>query len=148
MINYSRPVPSRLVWDTSVSFKRAWRKFWAIFQDEAIAITRNYSADSLGLLHLLFTPAEFQTINGTAPIPLVNPGLAADDATPATLDNQAVLRFYYNLQQNGAATLYEWLLATIPEDLLEPMKVDHSLRTRSILFIVTTLREDLGVFTI
>ena len=61
MINYSRPVPSRLVWDTSVSNKRAWRKFWAIFQDEAIAYSRNHTVDGHGLHHLLLTEIEFQT---------------------------------------------------------------------------------------
>ena len=143
MINYSRPVPSRLVWDTSVSNKRAWRKFWAIFQDEAIAYSRNHTVDGHGLHHLLLTEIEFQTIHGTAPIVLDNPGQADAHATRVDLANQAVIRANYNMQQDGATTLLNWLLATVPRDLLEPMEVDHSMRTRSILFIVTTLRAEL-----
>ena len=42
----------------------------------------------------------------------------------------------------------QWLLATIPRDLLKSMKVADSMRTRSILFCVTSLREELGVLTV
>ena len=148
MINHSRPIPTNLVWDNTVSYKRAWRLFWAILQDEAIALTRSHTADELGLLHLLFTAAEFQAINGTAPILLANPGQANANATRVALANLAIARSEYSIQQDGIATLHAWLLATIPKDLLAPMKVDNSMRTRSILYIVTALREELGTLTI
>ena len=148
MINYSKPPPLRLFWDTTISYKRAWRKFWAIFQDEAIAYSRNHTGDRLGLHHLLFSAAEFQIIHGAAPQVLDDPGQAAGNATAGALANQAVLRANYNLQQDGATVLLDWLLGLIPRDLLEPMEVEHSMRTRSILYIVTTLRAELGVLTI
>ena len=39
------------------------------------------------------------------------------------------------------------MLATIPERFLEPMKVSHSLRTRSAEYIYTALDVRLGVLT-
>ena len=55
MINYSRPIEGqRLVWDSSKTFKIAWRKFKAELIDYLILLTKHSTEDELGIVWSIF----------------------------------------------------------------------------------------------
>ena len=118
----------------------AFKHYKPVFMDAAAEAGRANSIDGFGLLWAIMTAAAFQAAYGAVPQPHVNPGNAgANGATAVALaqwkyDNDAVdkqstaLEYLRNL----------WLTSVFPH-LLKPMEVGRSLRTRTLLYMFTTL---------
>lgn len=125
----------------------AFKHFRPKFMDLAAEAGRANSIDGFGLLWAIMTAAEFQAAYGAAPQPHANPGIAgANGQTAVAL---AQWKFNNDAVDKQSAALEQlrnsWLTSIFPH-LLKPMEVDRSLRTRTLLYMFTTLSAQLAVF--
>jgi hypothetical protein len=124
--------------DARFSKSLAWKHWRPLQIDYAISINKSESLDQLGVVFILFTAARFAAIFGEQPRPRENPG-EAPNGQPFELANWNVLRGLFTRQQMAIDKVRDMLINGVFPSLLEPLKVDRSLRTRSTLFIFSTI---------
>ena len=147
MINFSRPVPSRLVWDNVLPPFLSHQKWSKALEEEAINITKFETVDEMGVLHLLYPPEDFLCKFGKAPIVLAKPPKVPAGASRADIANSVNDNAEFNVQQQAGSTILSWMLATIPQEYLDLMMENDSICTRSMEYIFTNLRKNIGPLT-
>ena len=136
-------------WRSDLSYPRGWRDARPRLIDYLIDLTGVHTVDGLGLAHIALPDAKFLTTFGVAKTIVPDPG----DVAPAHrvelaqwVANKAPTGRFM-MQKLGWAEARATILGFIPAELLEPLKVNGSLISRSIEFIFTTFDAQLGVFT-
>ena len=143
------PIPTRLVnsWSNVLPPFLAHKKWSSIMEEEAINITKLTTDDGMGVVHLLLTPEEFLRKYKKAPIVLVKPPKVPAGASRAVIANSVTDNAAYNQQQQAGSSVLAWMLATIPQEYLDPMMEDDSIHSRSMEYIFTNLRKNIGPLT-
>lgn len=135
-----------LIWDVTKSDTLAFLNYFPSFRDRSAMIGAASSLDGNGVGFDVLTPVEFLAHYGTAPQPRLPMGPAA--GAGAALANWTAENALYRDQQKCRAELRKLLLDTVPTHLLIPLQDNNrSIRLRSVEFIITALREQLGTLT-
>lgn len=128
--------------DARFSKALAWKYWRPLLIDYAIAIFKSESLDQLGVVFILFSPEQFLIVFDAQPNPRVDPG-EAPNGQPFELANWSMLRGLYVRQQSAIEKVRDMLINGALPSLMEPLKVNRSLRTRSTIFLFTTLDNQL-----
>ena len=135
-----------LVWDVTRSDTLALLTYFPLLRDRSTLIGSASSLDGNGVSFDVLPPTEFLAYFGTAPQP--RPAMGPAVGTGAALVNWTSDNALYIDQQKGRAELRKLVLNTVPKHLLVPMQdADRSMRLRSVEYIITTLRTQLGTLT-
>jgi hypothetical protein len=135
-----------LIWDATRSDNLAFLNYYPSIRDRAALMGAASSLDGNGVCFDVLTPAEFLAHFGTAPMP--RPAMGPAVGNGAALANWASDNALFRDQTKCRAELRKLVLDTVPKHLLVPMQdANRSLRLRSVEYIITTLREQLGVLT-
>ena len=130
-------------WDQSLSPGLGWQDYRPRFFDHAVRRNKARSNNGLGMSYTLLNPEKHVLHFGVAPEPLIDPGDAPNEPNFSIEDWKLKKTNYIN-QEEHSEMLKEILIQQVPEYLLKPMKVNNSLTTRSVQYIIEQLDEQFG----
>ena len=124
----------------------AYKHFLPKILDAAAEASKFNSVDGFGLLWAVMTAAAFLAAYGAEPQPHVDPENPAAGADGAALVQWKYDKSQFTIQGAALEALRALWLSSIFPHLLKPMEVGRSLRTRTLVHMVTTLSAQLAVF--
>jgi len=133
------------VMDKESSETLAWSYVDPQYIDCAILTGKQNSLDGFGILFALISPAEFQAFTGQVAQPRVHPG--AYNGNAAAIAQTASDIKAFEIQEAYIDWFKAQLIDSVFPHLLEPMKVNRSLHTRSLRYMFTDLRARLVTLT-
>jgi hypothetical protein len=143
MCESSIPFP---IWDINLSRPLAFADIEPKIIDYAIAIGIGSALDEFGVAFALFTPEGFETYFGVAPRP--RPAIGPCSGNAADIATWTACNLLTSQQKAMIVLLKNSLCLLTPPDLLTPMEDENgSLRSRSVEFIFSALKVQLGVLT-
>ena len=134
------------LWDESRSDTLAFLRAFPQLVDFAASCGVESSADGNGVAFEVLPPVDFLAWFGTAAAPLQLVGPPTGNAVQLTIWRAADAA--YKDQAKWKITVRNKILLWIPDRLLVPMRdQNRSIRTRTTVSIVSTLRDQLGTLT-
>ena len=136
-------IKPNFIWDETKADSIVWLSIKPKFIDHSILNAGAFSLDDFGISYDLMSVAAFTLFAGHAP--MIRPAMVPAAGTGAVLVMWSHNNAMRILQEKCRFDQKNVFLEIIPERLLKPMRINRSLRERTLEYIFTTLDAQLGI---